>query len=141
MRTGRKLLLYGIAVIAFCGVTCTITSNVLYFVGYFPNPRFPPRGKPLEAYTEVISMLQDGTLGFGSVVVKLPPQFEFLSDTGSIYVYEIDGVLQVFFYQNAGILGEGWGYVYSSDDTASPLHDCDRWEHTNEPHWFLCDDY
>jgi hypothetical protein len=98
----------------------------------------------LSGYTKVVALVQSGQIKPNeNHVATLPPEYQYLSDTGQIWIYDEDGVLSIVFFDSMGILGEFTGYVYRSNNMAPTWKDigCDgAWPvKTGIPNWFYCD--
>ena len=100
----------------------------------------PPNSQNVEDYLEVIELVERGDIqpndrGWAD----LPAEYQRLSDGGQIWVLQETDVVSVLFWRSRGILGEGVGYVYRSDDSPpAGILWCDEWETYESPGWFLC---
>jgi len=91
-------------------------------------------------YQEVVSLVQANKVPVDQYgIAVLPPKYQYLSDSGSIYVWFSEGITTITFINEAGILGKYSGYVYTSNGLP-PSDYCDLWKTlgNQEPKWFYC---
>jgi hypothetical protein len=99
----------------------------------------------IAGFTEVLGLIEAGTIQPNDHDhAKLPDQYKYLSEGGTIRVHQESGVTSVLFYGGQGILGEFWGYVYRSDNSPPERFLwCDEWSplRQSRSNWFMCDSY
>jgi hypothetical protein len=99
----------------------------------------------LNGFNEVIGLIETNQIQPDKQDnAVLPPQFKYLSESGSIRIHKEKEITSVLFYGSRGILGEFWGYAYRSDNSSpTDFLWCDNWRLLRQPqaNWFVCESY
>ncbi len=93
----------------------------------------------LKGYNEVINLIENDKIKFAYGMANLPEKYQYLSNNGLVEARQHNNVWSIFFYRSSGILVDGSGYLYRSDNSSPDSKDrCRNWHHLKYPNWFYC---
>ena len=139
-KAGKKavrnaFIISGSLYVFLCCVLCTPFLIALWMQFRHVSPT-----QYTEDYDNIVELVEEGSLCRDVTGdCPLPQEYEHLSKNGEMWIDRTRKCTSIFFWMSTGILGEGTGYIYRSDDSPpTEVIWCDEWHRSDRLYWFYC---